>query len=96
MLRMVAKEISLLQDSESAAAGVTEITGEGESIALLNDRILKEQEDFSGRFNLTVDWHTLSESFNRLDEHRFQADRLVSVGVPPLGGRVRVHRVTPR
>ena len=44
----------------------TEITGEGESIAPVNDRILKEQEDFNRRFNLTVDWRTLGEYFNRL------------------------------
>jgi N-acyl-D-amino-acid deacylase len=46
----------------------TEITGEGESIAPLNDRILKEQEDFNRRFNLTVDWRTLDEYFKRLDK----------------------------
>jgi len=46
----------------------TEITGEGESIAPLNDRILKEQEDFNRRFNLTVDWRTLSEYFTRLQK----------------------------
>src|SRR5438093_4791411 len=46
----------------------TEITGEGESIAPVNDRILKEQEDFNRRFNLTVDWRTLDEYFNRLDK----------------------------
>jgi N-acyl-D-amino-acid deacylase len=44
----------------------TEITGEGESIAPLNDRILKEQEDFNRRYNLTVDWRTLGEYFKRL------------------------------
>jgi len=33
----------------------TEITGEGESIAPVNDRIIKEQEDFNRRFNLTID-----------------------------------------
>src|SRR5207253_2439124 len=44
----------------------TEITGEGESIAPINDRILKEQEDFNRRFNLTVDWRTLDEYFHRL------------------------------
>src|SRR5256886_6860412 len=44
----------------------TEITGEGESIAPVNERILKEQEDFNRRFNLTVDWHTLDEYFKRL------------------------------
>src|SRR5882724_9701064 len=46
----------------------TEITGEGESIAPVNDRILKEQEDFNRRFNLTVDWRTLGEYFTRLDK----------------------------
>jgi N-acyl-D-amino-acid deacylase len=46
----------------------TEITGEGESIAPVNDRILKEQEDFNRRFNLTVDWRTIGEYFNRLDK----------------------------
>lgn len=46
----------------------TEITGEGESIGPLNDRILKEQEDFNRRFNLTVDWRTLGEYFTRLDK----------------------------
>ena len=44
----------------------TEITGEGESIAPINDRILKEQEDFNRRYNLTVDWRTLGEYFSRL------------------------------
>jgi dihydroorotase/N-acyl-D-amino-acid deacylase len=46
----------------------TEITGEGESIAPLNDRILKEQEDFNRRFNLTVDWRTLDQYFIRLKQ----------------------------
>src|ERR1043165_1759448 len=46
----------------------TEITGEGESIAPLNDRILKEQEDFNRKYNLTVDWRTLGEYFTRLDK----------------------------
>jgi dihydroorotase/N-acyl-D-amino-acid deacylase len=45
----------------------TEITGEGESIAPVNDRILKEQEDFNRKYKLTVDWRTLDEYFNRLD-----------------------------
>src|SRR5438552_1979725 len=46
----------------------TEITGEGESIAPVNDRILKEQEDFNRRFNLKVDWRTLDQYFKRLDK----------------------------
>jgi dihydroorotase/N-acyl-D-amino-acid deacylase len=46
----------------------TEITGEGESIAPVNDRILKEQEDFNRRYHLTVDWRTLDEYFKRLEK----------------------------
>jgi N-acyl-D-amino-acid deacylase len=45
----------------------TEITGEGESVAPVNDRILKEQEDFNRKYNLTVDWRTFDGYFNRLD-----------------------------
>jgi dihydroorotase/N-acyl-D-amino-acid deacylase len=46
----------------------TEITGEGESIAPINDRILKEQEDFNRRYHLTVDWRTMGEYFTRLEK----------------------------
>jgi len=45
----------------------TEITGEGESIAPINERQIKEQEDFLRRFNLTIDWRTLGEYFKRLE-----------------------------
>jgi N-acyl-D-amino-acid deacylase len=45
----------------------TEITGEGESVAPLNNRILKEQEDFNRKYNLTVDWRTFDEYFKRLE-----------------------------
>jgi dihydroorotase/N-acyl-D-amino-acid deacylase len=46
----------------------TEVTGEGESIAPVNDRLIKEQEDFNRRYKLTVDWRTLGEYFNRLEK----------------------------
>jgi dihydroorotase/N-acyl-D-amino-acid deacylase len=45
----------------------TEITGEGESIAPINDRILKEQGDFNRKYNLTVDWRTFDGYFKRLE-----------------------------
>jgi dihydroorotase/N-acyl-D-amino-acid deacylase len=45
----------------------TEITGEGESIAPVNDRLIEEQRDFLRRYNLTVDWRTLAEYFRRLE-----------------------------
>ena len=47
----------------------TEITGEGESIAPINERQIKEQADFLRRFNLTIDWRTLDEYFKRLEKH---------------------------
>ncbi len=46
----------------------TEITGEGESIAPINERLIKEQEDFNRRYKLTVDWRTLGEYFSRLEK----------------------------
>jgi N-acyl-D-amino-acid deacylase len=46
----------------------TEITGEGESIAPINERQIKEQEDFLKRFNLIIDWRTLDEYFKRLEK----------------------------
>jgi dihydroorotase/N-acyl-D-amino-acid deacylase len=46
----------------------TEITGEGESIAPMNERLIKEQEDFVRRFNLTMNWHTLGQYFERLEK----------------------------
>ena len=48
----------------------TEVTGEGESIAPMNERLIKEQEDFNRRYNLTIDWRTLSEYFQSTREAR--------------------------
>ena len=46
----------------------TEITGEGESIAPVNERQIKEQEGFLRRYNLTIDWRTLDEYFKRIEK----------------------------
>jgi N-acyl-D-amino-acid deacylase len=45
----------------------TEVTGEGESIAPINERLIKEQDEFNRRFNLTIDWRTLAEYFLRFE-----------------------------
>jgi dihydroorotase/N-acyl-D-amino-acid deacylase len=45
----------------------TEVTGEGDSIAPMNERLIKEQEDFNRRYNLSIDWRTLAEYFTRLE-----------------------------
>lgn len=46
----------------------TEITGEGESIGPINERQIKEQEEFLRRFNLTIDWRTIDQYFRRLEK----------------------------
>ena len=46
----------------------TEVTGEGDSIAPMNERLIKEQEDFNRRYNLSIDWRTLGEYFTRLEK----------------------------
>lgn len=46
----------------------TEITGEGESIAPLNERLIQEQGDFNRRYQLKADWRTLDEYFKRLEK----------------------------
>ena len=46
----------------------TEVTGEGESIAPISDRLINEQSDFNRRYKLTIDWHTLGEYFKRLEK----------------------------
>src|SRR5205085_38125 len=45
----------------------TEITGEGGSIAPMNERLIKEDEPFYRRYNLTVDWRTFDEYFRRVE-----------------------------
>ena len=44
----------------------TEVTGEGGSIAPMNERLIKEDEAYYKRYDLTVDWRTLHEYFRRL------------------------------
>jgi N-acyl-D-amino-acid deacylase len=64
-------EINLLIDPRAMSKvmqGVTtEITGEGDSVAPINERLINEQADYYRRYNLTVDWRTLREYFSRLE-----------------------------
>lgn len=72
-------EFNLLVDNRAASKitqGVTtEITGEGSSIAPLNER-LKEQPDFPAneeeakKYGVTLDWSTLDEYFHHLERTR--------------------------
>ncbi|MEO8028410.1 MAG: D-aminoacylase, partial [Bryobacteraceae bacterium] len=45
----------------------TEVTGEGDSIAPLNDAILKENEDVYRRYGVRPDWRTMAEYLASLD-----------------------------
>jgi len=62
----------------------TEVTGEGESIAPINERLIREQEDFLRRFNLTIDWHTLDEYFKRLEKQGAGVNLATFVGATQL------------
>ena len=62
----------------------TEVTGEGESIAPINERLIKEQEDFLRRFNLTIDWRTLNEYFKRLEKQGSGVNLATFVGATQL------------
>ncbi len=64
-------EITLLVDPRAPSKifqGITtEITGEGESAAPLNDAIIKENQAYFDHYHLKADWRTLSEYFARLE-----------------------------
>lgn len=62
----------------------TEVTGEGESIAPVNARLIKEQEDFNRRYDLTIDWRTLAEYFKRLEKQGAGVNLATFVGATQL------------
>ena len=50
--------------------GITsEITGEGNSVAPTNDRMLAEDKPVFDHFQLKPDWHTLDQYFRRIESH---------------------------
>ncbi len=63
-------ETNLLIDKQAVSKlsqGITtEITGEGSSVAPLDDRLIADDKSVNDHFHLTVDWHTLDEYFKRL------------------------------
>jgi N-acyl-D-aspartate/D-glutamate deacylase len=46
----------------------TEVTGEGSSIAPVNDRLIQEASANAKHFGVAQDWRTLADYFKRLDE----------------------------
>jgi N-acyl-D-amino-acid deacylase len=64
-------EFNVLVDNRAASKitqGVTtEITGEGSSIAPVNDRMKKEYEEVAKKYGVTEDWSTLDEYFKHFE-----------------------------
>ncbi len=67
-------EFNVLADQRAASKitqGVTtEITGEGSSIAPLNDAMVRSAQPTYDRFKVTLDFRTLNEYFARLEKNR--------------------------
>src|SRR4051812_38538237 len=65
-------EFNVLVDGRAASKilqGVTtEVTGEGSSIAPVNDRLIAEAAPQAKAFNVVQDWRTLADYFKRLEE----------------------------
>jgi N-acyl-D-amino-acid deacylase len=65
-------EFNVLVDGRAASKllqGVTtEITGEGSSIAPVNDRLIGEAAPSATHFGIAIDWRTLGDYFRRLEE----------------------------
>jgi N-acyl-D-amino-acid deacylase len=65
-------EITLLVDPRAPSKifqGITtEITGEGESVAPLNDAMIKQNQPGYDHYHVRADWRTLSEYFARLEK----------------------------
>src|SRR3954467_7390951 len=65
-------EFNVLVDGRAASKilqGVTtEVTGEGSSIAPVNDRMVLEASDNAKHFGVAQDWRTLADYFKRLEE----------------------------
>jgi N-acyl-D-amino-acid deacylase len=85
-------EFNVLVDGRAASKimqGVTtEITGEGSSIAPLNDRMLAEEgrKMAFAQFGVTADWRSLEEYFRRLEQRSHPA---INVGTFVGAGGIR-------
>lgn len=67
-------EFNVLVDNRAASKitqGVTtEITGEGTSIAPLNERLIEDLRDSAKKYNVALDWRSLDEYLRRFDRAR--------------------------
>src|SRR5438876_3683116 len=65
----------------------TEITGEGESIAPLNDAILRADREQYDHYHLQADWRTFSDYFSRLEKQR------IGINIASYVGATRIRRM---
>jgi len=65
----------------------TEITGEGESIAPLNDMIRRADQEQYDHYHIQVDWRTFREYFSRLEKQR------IGINIASYVGATRVRRM---
>jgi N-acyl-D-amino-acid deacylase len=84
-------EFNLLVDNRAASKitqGVTtEITGEGTSIAPLNDRLLEDLKDSANKYGIKLDWRSLDEYLDRLD----RAHPAINLGTFVGAGGIRTY-----
>src|SRR5215472_16523387 len=84
-------EFNLLVDNRAASKttqGVTtEITGEGTSIAPLNDRLIDDLKDDAQKYGVRLDWRSLDEYLNRLD----RAHPAINLGTFIGAGGIRTY-----
>lgn len=84
-------EFNLLVDNRAASKitqGVTtEITGEGTSIAPLNDRLLEDLKDNAKQYRVKLDWRSLDEYLQRLD----RAKPAINLGTFVGAGGIRTY-----
>src|SRR5260370_4102596 len=84
-------EYSILVDSRLPSKifqGITtEITGERESIAPLNDAILRADQEQYDHYRIQADWRTFREYFSRLAKQR------LGINIASYVGATRVRRI---
>jgi N-acyl-D-amino-acid deacylase len=84
-------EFNLLVDNRAPSKitqGVTtEITGEGTSIAPLNDRLLEDLKDSANKYGVKLDWRSLDEYLDRLD----RAHPAINLGTLVGAGGIRTY-----
>ena len=65
----------------------TEITGEGESVAPLNDAILRADQEQYDHYHIQPDWRTFREYFSRLEKQH------IGINIASYVGATRVRRM---